>query len=133
MPQSTLFELAAHCCYNVFMPSYDYGSSRLSRVSRRRSINNILILSKLARFALFGIIGAIVLFFLYFLWISRDLPTPGKLANSGVRDSTKILDKNGVVLYSIYKDYNRLYVPLTDIPKNLQQATISTEDRTFYT
>jgi len=108
-------------------------SSRLNRVRSRRSFTNVLVLSRLARYAFFGLIGLIVLFFIYFLWVSRDLPTPGKLASGNIKDSTKILDKNGIVLYSIYKDYNRLYVPLSDMPKNLQQATISTEDRTFYT
>ncbi|MBI4091810.1 MAG: PBP1A family penicillin-binding protein, partial [Candidatus Levybacteria bacterium] len=77
--------------------------------------------------------GGIVLFFLYFLWVSRDLPAPGKLAGSDIKDSTKILDKNGVVLYSIFKDYNRLYVPLKEVPDNLKAATISIEDKDFYT
>ncbi len=92
-----------------------------------------MVLSKLARWAFFGLIGVIVIFFIYFLWVSRDLPTPGRLANGNIKDSTKILDKNGVILYSIYKDYNRIYVPVAEIPKYLQTATISTEDRTFYT
>ncbi|HVZ11764.1 MAG TPA: transglycosylase domain-containing protein, partial [Patescibacteria group bacterium] len=114
--------------------NYSPGSSRLNRVRRTRNpFSNVVVLSKLSRFALYAVIGALVVFFLYFLWVSRDLPTPGKLANSGIKDSTKILDKNGIVLYSIFQNYNRLYVPLSDIPKNLQQATIATEDRTFYT
>ena len=100
---------------------------------RTSSLNRIMLLSKITRFTLFGIIGFVVLFFLYFLWISRDLPTPGKLSNSEIRDSTKILDKKGVVLYSIFKDYNRLYVPLTDMSKILLEATVSTEDKDFYT
>jgi 1A family penicillin-binding protein len=114
------------------MLKYGY-SSRLSRIKRNRSLTNILVLSKLARFALFGTIAGLVLFFLYFLWVSGDLPTPGKLANADIRDSTKILDRKGVVLYSIFKDYNRLYVPLKEIPKNLKEATIATEDKDFYT
>ncbi len=108
-------------------------SSRLNRIRRTRSFSSIFVLNKLARYALFGVIGAIVLFIFYFLWVSRDLPTPGKLANGNLKDSTKILDKNGVVLYSIYKDYNRLYVPLDNIPETLKEATIATEDKDFYT
>lgn len=42
------------------------------------------------------------------------------------------MDKNGEVLYSIYQDTNRLYVPLKNIPKTLQEATVSTEDQDFY-
>ncbi|PIT89391.1 MAG: penicillin-binding protein [Candidatus Levybacteria bacterium CG10_big_fil_rev_8_21_14_0_10_36_7] len=108
--------------------------SRRQRQSRGFKIpfTNIVLLSKLSRILLYSVIGGILFFFFYFIWISRDLPTPGKLSNSDIKDSTKILDKNGVVLYSIYKDVNRLYVPLNEIPKDLQQATISTEDKNFY-
>lgn len=109
--------------------------SRLSRYSNRRkfSFNKDLLLSKAVKWAFFGLIAFAVIFFLYFLWVSRSLPTPGKLSSSANKDSTKIMDKNGEVLYAIYQDYNRLYVPLTDIPKVLQEATISTEDQDFYT
>ena len=96
-------------------------------------MRNLIFLSRATKFLFFGIVGFIVIFFIYFLWISRDLPTPGKLANSGIKDSTRILDKKGIVLYAIYKDYNRLYVPLNDISKILRDATISTEDKDFYT
>lgn len=110
------------------------GASYNSRLTRRRqSLTNIFILSKLTRYVFLGLVAGVIFFFLYFLWASRDLPTPGKLANSDIRDSTKILDKNGVVLYSIFRDYNRLYVPLKDVPENLRQATIATEDKDFYT
>lgn len=64
--------------------------------------------------------------------MSRSLPTPGKLSSSASKNSTVILDKEGGVLYSIYQDSNRFYVPLKDIPKTLQEATISTEDKDFY-
>src|SRR3990167_5177325 len=112
------------------MVPYGSYSSRLNRLRRGRNpFNNIVIASKLARYALFAVVGGLLFFFLYFLWVSRDLPTPGKLANSNIKDSTKIIDKKGVVLYSIYKDQNRLYVPLDEIPENLQNATIATEDK----
>ncbi len=115
-----------------YKPSY--GNSRLRRLRRSPfKFNNILVLNKLARFIFLGLIGGIVLFFLYFLWVSRDLPTPGKLAGGDIKDSTKILDKKGVVLYSIFKDSNRLYVNLDQIPETLKEATIATEDKDFYT
>ncbi len=112
-----------------YRPSYN---SRLKRL-KRNPFTNIFVLSRLTRWIFFGLIGAVVLFFLYFLWVSRDLPTPGKLSNSDIKDSTKILDKKGVVLYSIFRDYNRLYVSLSEVPKNLKDATIVTEDKDFYT
>lgn len=113
---------------------YRYSSpSRRSRVSKRSvSLSEMIWVSRLLKFAVFGIIGFVVVFFIYFLWVSRDLPAPGKLSNPDVKDSTRILDKNGTVLYSIYKNYNRLYIPLSQIPKSLQSATIATEDKNFY-
>lgn len=112
---------------------YYQSAARSRRFRIQRSSFRLLLLSKLSRYVFLGLIGGIVLFFLYFLWVSRDLPTPGKLAGSDIKDSTKILDKNGVVLYSIFKDYNRLYVPLKDVSENLKAATISIEDKGFYT
>lgn len=115
------------------MQQYRQPYSRARRFSPSRKFNRDVIISKLLKYAFFGLIGLFVLFFLYFIWVSRSLPTLGKLSASDVKNSTVILDKNGQVLYSIYKDTNRLYVPLKDIPKNLQEATISTEDKDFYT
>lgn len=115
------------------MQSFRTPFSRRLRIRRSSSFSKMAFWGKLAKYLLFGIIGFAVLFFIYFLWVSRDLPTPGKLSNSDLKDSTKIIDRKGVVLYAIFKDVNRLYVPLKEIPKNLQQATISTEDKDFYT
>ena len=110
---------------------------------RRRSNNNsrrtpfsgkaAFLQARLAKYAFFGLIGLIAVGFLYILWVSRDLPTPGKLANGDIKDSTRILDRNDKLLYSFYKDYNRIYVTLDQIPETLRTATISVEDRNFYT
>src|SRR3989338_9432843 len=112
---------------------YYSSGPRSRRLRFQRSSLRLLILSRLTRYIFLGLIGGIILFFLYFLWASRDLPTPGKLSNSDIKDSTKILDKKGVVLYSIFRDYNRLYVPLQEIPSDLKDGTIATEDKDFYT
>lgn len=106
--------------------------SRRERVGRRRSVTGVILLSRLLRFIFFALLTGFVSLFFYFLWVGRELPSPGRLSAAGVRDSTKILDKNGVILYSIYKDINRIYIPLGDVPKHLQDATIVTEDITFY-
>jgi 1A family penicillin-binding protein len=67
-----------------------------------------------------------------FFWFSRDLPTPEKLSASNFSQSTKIFDRNGVLLYDIYKNENRTYITLDQIPKKLQEATIAIEDKNFY-
>ncbi len=85
------------------------------------------------KYIFFGLIGFLIIGFFYALWVSRDLPTPGKLTNPDLKDSTRILDKNGDLLFSFYKDINRIYVNLDDIPQELREATIAVEDKDFYT
>lgn len=67
-----------------------------------------------------------------FIWYGRDLPKPGQLIEAPLGQSTRIYDRNGQVLYSVYKDTNRTYVKLSEIPNYLEQATISIEDKDFY-
>lgn len=74
-----------------------------------------------------GIIGIIVIFAVY----STDLPTPSKVVR---RDgySSKVYDRNGKLLYDVYKDVKRTPVEWSDLPDNLKKATIAVEDKDFY-
>lgn len=65
--------------------------------------------------------------------ISRDLPAPGKLITADDNSNTRIYDRSGILLYSFYLNENRTYVSLSQIPKYLQEGTISIEDKNFYT
>lgn len=47
-------------------------------------------------------------------------------------ETTRITDRNGELLWEIFGEGKRTYVPLDDIPLTLQQATIAVEDDTFY-
>ena len=111
--------------------------SRLRRTARRKRTNffstkKAFFTARFAKFAFFGLILAILIGFFYVAWVSKDLPTPGKLANGDIKDSTRILDKDGDLLYSFYKDFNRIYIPLSETPKSLREATIAIEDKDFY-
>lgn len=86
------------------------------------------------RYFLGGVIfSAIVIFLplLFFLFL-QDLPNPKSLSLADIPQTTKIFDRNGVLLYQIYASQNRTLVPLSAIPKHLQQATIAIEDKDFY-
>lgn len=76
-------------------------------------------------------------FFVFGVWfwkvILSDLPNPHDLKNKSFGTSTKIYDRNGVVLYSIYKDKNRTPIPFDEIPIQLRSATVASEDADFYT
>lgn len=61
-----------------------------------------------------------------------DLPSPEMLRRRNVEVSTKIYDRNGVLLYKIFKDQNRTPVSLSEIPPVVRYATIAIEDAEFY-
>jgi len=115
----------------------DYRAARRISPRRKRSISfdtkKFLTLSTLLKYLFFAVIAAIIVVAGLFLWYSRDLPTPGQLVDSKYKDATRIYDRNHVLLYSVYQSENRTYVGLSQIPKLLQDATIATEDKTFYT
>jgi len=64
--------------------------------------------------------------------IFKDLPSPIELTKKEQSVSTKILDRNGEILFKIYDNENRTIIPLSEIPKNLINATIAIEDKDFY-
>ncbi|MBI2613390.1 MAG: PBP1A family penicillin-binding protein [Candidatus Levybacteria bacterium] len=103
---------------------------RRSRLQRHSS--SIFLYSKIAKLAFFGLIGLFVIMFVMFVWFSRELPTPEKLSASNFPQSTKIFDRQELLLYDIYRDENRTYITLDQIPKILQQATLAIEDKDFY-
>jgi penicillin-binding protein 1C len=68
----------------------------------------------------------------FYVVILKDLPSPNRLTTYATPLATKIYDRNGKLLFDIFADQNRTAVPLSDIPKYLQEATISIEDKDFY-
>ena len=62
-------------------------------------------------------------------------PTPRlwDIAERELFQTTRIYDRHGVLLYEIFEEGRRTWVPLEEIPLALRQATIATEDSTFYT
>lgn len=68
----------------------------------------------------------------FYILFLKDLPTPYDLGTYNIPLSTKIYDRKGELLFDIFADQNRTQVPLSDIPKHMQQATIAIEDKEFY-
>ncbi len=62
----------------------------------------------------------------------KDLPSPKSLSSQPVSQTTHIRDRHGIELYKIYRSQNRTLVSLSDLPLALRQATISIEDKEFY-
>lgn len=82
-----------------------------------------------------GLLGTILLAIttiFVFTAFSSTLPSPTKLTNRQVEESTKIFDKNGVLLYSVFQDKDRTLVKLGDVTPYLLNATLAAEDADFY-
>ena len=80
---------------------------------------------------IFGILSLVI--FGFYLWVLKDLPNPNKLTTARQAVSTKIYDRDGELLYTIYNGrQNRSMVKLEELPEYLIQATIAIEDQDFY-
>ncbi len=66
------------------------------------------------------------------LILAKDLPSPTRLSSYSYPQSTQLFDRHGKLLYTIYANRNQTFVPLSDIPSSVQQATIAIEDKDFY-
>lgn len=77
-----------------------------------------------------GIISAVL--FIYF-YIFYKLPSPQSLKDYKVTPlATHILDRNGKLLYEIYRNEKRTSIKLIDLPDYIGKATIAVEDKEFY-
>jgi len=90
------------------------------------------LLSKKLFFLLFAVCCLLFAVYNFYFLILKDLPSPNQLITRQPILTTKIYDRNGQLLYKIYRNQNRTLVKLQDIPLSLQQATIAIEDKDFY-
>ncbi len=92
--------------------------------------------SKLWVFSFVGLGGLAVFWiaaiFIYF-YIFKGLPSPYSLKDyKAVPISSQIYDRNGKLLYEVYREENRTPVKLNTLPDYLIKATIAVEDKDFY-
>lgn len=82
----------------------------------------------------FGTVFASIFIFapLLVLIFLQELPNPVTLSTIQSPRTTKIYDRNGKLLFQMYAAQNRTYVPLSEVPKDFQNATVAIEDKNFY-
>jgi membrane peptidoglycan carboxypeptidase len=69
---------------------------------------------------------------IYLKNLRDSLPSPDQLVERSSDQSTKIYDRNGELLYTVYGDQNREFVPIEDIPEHTKWALLAAEDIEFY-
>lgn len=103
--------------------------TRTSNYYKRQRLRRIVILFQvvilLTVAALVGIVGGT----LYSVW--GIIPDDASIKNYTPSEGTKIISSDGVVLARISEE-NREYIPITEIPENMQHAIVAIEDKRFY-
>jgi 1A family penicillin-binding protein len=112
------------------VPSRTRSNSNFSRRTWRRKKLRFLGAVVTGGFIIF--IAFVLLSFVAFGIFATTLPSPDKLTNRDIEQSTKIYDRHGELLYDIYGNENRTLVQLGDIPDSMKKATIAIEDKNFY-
>ena len=92
------------------------------------SIKNIL--PYLKRSVILAISGLVVII-IYIFYLSQDLPSLDQLENYDPDLVTRIYSMDGKILDELYLE-KRIFVGLDDIPNNMKNAVIASEDRRFY-
>jgi 1A family penicillin-binding protein len=100
--------------------------------SRRRRVHfkdRLIFYLSLCSFV--SLVAAFLLTVAAFAWYSKDLPSPDRLVRrEGF--TTRIYDRNGELLYDVFREAKRTPVNWQEVPDYLKQATIAVEDKEFY-
>src|SRR5947209_3424471 len=69
--------------------------------------------------------------FATYAYFAKDLQDKDNIMNRNKTGLT-LLDRSGKPFFTFYQPKEITYIPLEQIPQNLQQAVIATEDKNFY-
>ena len=90
-----------------------------------------LTLRKNLKSAIISVLTFLVLFVGYIFYLAQDLPSLDQLENYDPDLVTRIYSADGEILDELFLE-KRIFVDLNQIPNNMKNATISSEDRRFY-
>lgn len=76
------------------------------------------------------LLGVIVAFTVFRM--STHLPNPHEINDFALPSAILIYDRNNILLYSAYNDTFRIPIKLVEVPQTLVDATVSAEDKRFY-
>lgn len=95
------------------------------------SLRGLQLFRLIAVFSFLVVIIGITGFFVLFAYYSRELPKPGEVVRR-TGYSTRIFDRNGVLLYDLFDDERSIPIKIDQVPESLKKATIAIEDKDFY-
>lgn len=98
---------------------------RQKKLKRKKTENNFLKITAVL------IIIALIFVAAYLIYLSQSLPSLSELENPKLEEASKIYSSDGELIDKFFLK-NRTKVTLDNIPKDMIQALIATEDRKFY-
>lgn len=93
---------------------------------KKHGLRNILI---------FAVSSGIIVMGMLIIWVSTfKIPSLDTIEARKIGQSTKIYDNTGkILLYDVFQNAKRTVVPFEEISENIKSATVSIEDKDFYT
>lgn len=110
-----------------------FNNINIKRVKRKYKR---LLDSRLQSFIIYAWIGFLTFIFIFFIFVYfkfiKGLPDIEKLEQIEIKESSVIYDKDWNQLYTLSWDEKRTYVNYQDISKNMINAIVAWEDKTFF-
>lgn len=119
--------------FKIKLPKFTFKLSKIIFIKILIYKFSLKFISTRVRYFFLGVLTTLILVIFYqsYLFV-RSLPSPSNIGKVNYPLSTHIYDRNGILLYEIYRDQNRTKISLTDLPKHVFQSTIAIEDKDFY-
>src|SRR3989344_1451230 len=90
-------------------------------------------ISNRIRYLVLGsVLTLLVIFFQQSYLFVKSLPSPASIGRVNYPLSTHIFDRNGRLLYEVYREQNRTPIRIKELPVYIKEAAISIEDKDFY-
>lgn len=105
-----------------------------SRSGRRKGVTTFFLAFVIVVAAFIGgsVLGTGGAMFAAYNYFASDLPAPNILDDIQLPQSTLVYDRSGKTLLARFECQNRESVAFKDVPKWVVDATVATEDRTFW-
>lgn len=116
---------------------FQRGFVTLSNIKGFKSLsmnkNNLLKYAALAsKLLFFAVLAGSAFALIVFIYFSLVIPSPDKLTNRKIEQSTKIYDRNNKLLYDVYENIDRTNVKIDSVSPFVIDATLTAEDAEFY-
>ena len=126
--KKTIFFYVGQPIYRIFFLALKLSAKKINRKKTQKKIT----LLKQINWFIFPIFVLTSIIIYVGVENYKKLPDPQSLKNYPNKISTKIYDRNGVLLYQIFQDENRSLVRIKDLNQNTINAFIAAEDKDFY-